>query len=121
MEEQELAQARQEAAPDHLVVGIGASAGGFEALREFLQALPPKPGVALVLIQHVGESERGLLAEVFDARAKLPVSEIQEDVRIEKDRLYIAPPDAIVRIRAGRWGCGARPACAAAAGGSGQP
>jgi two-component system CheB/CheR fusion protein len=86
-----------------LLVGIGASAGGLDALKSFLAALPDQPGYAFALVQHVGEAEGELLSEVFARLTPLPVLAIEDGLPIEPDRFYVAPPNAIVSIKAGQF------------------
>jgi two-component system CheB/CheR fusion protein len=88
---------------DFLVVGIGASAGGLEALRELLRAVPAEPGYVLVLVQHVSDSERFLMAEVFARLTALPVVAVEEGLAIEPNRFYVAPPNTILGFRNGRF------------------
>jgi two-component system CheB/CheR fusion protein len=88
---------------DFLVVGIGASAGGVEALKAFLRPLPPEPGYALVLVQHVSDSESGLMEEVFARFTGMPVLPVEDGLALEPNRLYLAPPNAIVGLKDGRF------------------
>src|SRR4051812_30135554 len=86
-----------------LAVGIGASAGGLEALKQFLAALPPGPAYALVLIQHAGEGESELLGESVARLTSLPVMMIEEATVLAPRCLYVAPPHAIVGIKGGSF------------------
>src|SRR5687768_14155115 len=70
-----------DAAPDgtaapFLVVGVGASAGGLEAFGELVEALPPRPGMAFVLVQHLAPDSASSLASLLGRRTALPVSEV---------------------------------------------
>ncbi|HTI49676.1 MAG TPA: chemotaxis protein CheB, partial [Planctomycetaceae bacterium] len=60
--------------PPFSVVGVGASAGGLEAFTRLLENLPPHPGVALVLVQHLDPSRESLLASILSKATPLPVS-----------------------------------------------
>ncbi|WP_207480146.1 CheR family methyltransferase [Arenibaculum pallidiluteum] len=86
-----------------LVVGVGASAGSIQALREFLGGIPPDTGIALVLLQHAGPTAGDLLVSVVERMARLPVLEAADGVGIEPDRVYVAPPDFLLSIEAGRF------------------
>jgi len=58
------------------IVGIGASAGGVKALREFFGALPANPGAAFVVIVHLDPNVRSELAEILSSHSKMPVHQI---------------------------------------------
>ena len=62
----------------HPIVGVGASAGGFEAFRELLQALPSDTGLALVLVQHLDPGHESLLAKLLSKATAMPVAEVEE-------------------------------------------
>jgi two-component system CheB/CheR fusion protein len=55
------------------IVGIGASAGGLEALRELLHALPPDTGMAFVIVQHLEPTYESQLAEILSRATPMPV------------------------------------------------
>lgn len=80
------------------VVGIGASAGGLEALTELLQNLPTKTGLAFVYVQHLDPSHKSLLASILSRVATIPVLEARQKCRIEADHLYIIPPNKNMTI-----------------------
>lgn len=78
------------------VVGIGASAGGLEALKHFLQALPAQTGMAFVFIQHLNPSHVSILPEILERISPIPIQHITDQVHIEPDRLYIVPENKVV-------------------------
>ena len=78
------------------VVGIGASAGGLEALKQFLKALPANTGMAFVFIQHLNPSHVSILPEILERISPIPVQHITDRVHIEPDRLYIVPENKVV-------------------------
>jgi len=78
------------------VVGIGASAGGLEAVRSFLKALPAKPGMAFVFIQHLSPTHESILPEILEKVAPFPVHQITDNIHLEPDNLYIIPQNKIV-------------------------
>ncbi len=59
------------------IVGIGASAGGLEAVIQLLQHLPPTTGMAFVVIQHLDPSHVSQLSEILARKASMPVQEVQ--------------------------------------------
>jgi NAD(P)-dependent dehydrogenase (short-subunit alcohol dehydrogenase family) len=59
------------------VVGIGASAGGLEAFRELLEALPSDTGMAFVLVSHLSKTYKSMLSELLSKVTKMPVAEVR--------------------------------------------
>jgi two-component system CheB/CheR fusion protein len=78
------------------VVGIGASAGGLEAVRSFLKALPAKPGMAFVFVQHLSPDHTSILPELLQKVAPFPVQQITDNVHLEPDNLYIIPQNKVL-------------------------
>ena len=99
------------------VVGIGASAGGLEALQEFFKALPDEPGMAFVVILHLDPTRTSLLAELLDRQTKMKVVQVDDEPQIAANRVYVTPPGKYLGIAGGRLHlsepdrpCGARAA-----------
>jgi two-component system CheB/CheR fusion protein len=63
-----------------------------EAFRQLLGALPADSGMAFVLVQHLDPRHESLLADLLSQTAKIPVSEVKGDVRVEPNRAYVIPP-----------------------------
>jgi len=83
-----------------LIVGIGASAGGLDALQRFIAVLPKDFDFALVFIQHLSAKHKSLLPELLSARRpSLVIQEITDGLKIQAGRLYLAPPGREVRLR----------------------
>ena len=95
------------------IVGIGASAGGLEAVSELLAALPAKSGVAFILVQHLDPDHESLLTELLAKRAKMPVMQAEEGLAIEPDHVYIIPPNATLTVSDQRLRLAARPSAPA--------
>ena len=74
------------------VVGIGSSAGGLEALQQFLTFLPVDTGMAFVVIQHLSPDHRSLLADILGKYTTMPVVEVQEGMHVRKNTVYMLPP-----------------------------
>jgi two-component system CheB/CheR fusion protein len=74
------------------VVGVGASAGGLEALTQLLKALPADTGMAFVLVQHLAPTHASALAEILSRATKMPVMEVLDDLAVEPNHVYIIPP-----------------------------
>ncbi len=76
-----------------LVVGIGASAGGIEALQAFFEQVPPDSGVAYVVILHLSPDHDSQLAALLQATTAIPVTQVQGAVHIQPDHIYVVPPN----------------------------
>src|SRR5262245_11430245 len=68
-------------APELVVAGVGASAGGLNAFSNLLQSLPPDPGLAIVLVQHLAPQHDSALAVLLSGRTNLPVVQAVEGMR----------------------------------------
>src|SRR5262245_35412418 len=76
-----------------LVVGIGASAGGIQALKKFFEQVPADSGIAYVVILHLSPNHDSKLAEVIQLSSKIPVLQVHEKVKITPDCIYVVPPN----------------------------
>ena len=83
------------------IVGIGASAGGLEAVSELLASLPAESGLALLLVQHLDPAHESLLAEILAKKTAMPVSKATEGMAVEPNRLYVIPHNASMTIADG--------------------
>ena len=83
------------------IVAIGASAGGIEAIKELLAAIPADTGMAFVLLQHTGPDHDAQLLAVLGRGVKIPATTAADGVRVEPDRIYVAPAQAFVTYRDG--------------------
>ena len=84
-----------------LVVGLGASAGGVQALRDFFSHVPAHTRMAYVVILHLSPDHDSQLAEVLQNGAVLPVTKVEQRVRVEPDHVYVIPPDKGLEIKDG--------------------
>jgi two-component system CheB/CheR fusion protein len=88
----------QRAAPDKSpakrVVGIGASAGGIDALMTFAPLVPADSGLAFVIVQHLDPDHSSLLPSLLRRVAKIPVTDIRAETPVEADHIYVIPPNA---------------------------
>jgi two-component system CheB/CheR fusion protein len=84
-----------------LVVGVGASAGGLDAFIDLVSAVPAGSGLALVLIQHLDPRHDSLLVDILAGAAAIPVQEVVDGMRIERDHVYVIPPDAEMTVEGG--------------------
>jgi two-component system CheB/CheR fusion protein len=84
------------------VIAIGASAGGLDAFRRFFKAMPPHSGLAFVLIQHIDPNHISHMAEILSKYTLMRVMESGNRTRIEKNSVYIIPPNRNLSIRGDR-------------------
>ena len=80
------------------IVGIGASAGGIEALEGFFQGLPADPGLAVVIVTHLNPERKSVLHEIVARHTSLPVHVAQDGMAVEADCVYVMPADAVLSI-----------------------
>ena len=78
------------------IVGIGASAGGLDAFKRLLAAIPESSGMAYVLVQHLDPSHESILPEILQRVTKIPVHEITDDIHLAPDHIYIIPSNKIL-------------------------
>ena len=71
------------------VVGIGASAGGLEALEQFFTSMPTNSGLAIVVVQHLSPDFKSVMDELLARYTSMPVYLVEEGVTIEKDSIYL--------------------------------
>jgi two-component system CheB/CheR fusion protein len=83
------------------IVGLGASAGGLEALKKFLQSMPADSGMAFVIVQHLDPGHRSILTELLAKASPMPVREVVEGVRVQPNRVYVIPPNTSMEIALG--------------------
>ncbi|MDN7024080.1 PAS domain-containing protein [Methanoculleus sp. FWC-SCC1] len=86
------------------IVGIGASAGGLEALELFFTQMPPDTGIAFVLITHMDPAQKGLLPEILRRFTAMPVRETEDGMTVEADTVYVKPAAADLSIFHGTIG-----------------
>jgi hypothetical protein len=96
-------------APDVTIVGVGASAGGFEAFSQLLEGLPPVPNLAIIFVQHLAPHHSSSLAALLAGHTRLPVVEATEGARIVPNRVYVVPPNAQMELVDGHLHLGRRP------------
>jgi two-component system CheB/CheR fusion protein len=89
-------------APNLPIVGIGASAGGVEALEQFFKSVPADHGLAFVIVTHLSPDRESMLSEILGRAARMPVVDARDGERVEPEHVYVLPPSAILTIREGR-------------------
>jgi two-component system, chemotaxis family, CheB/CheR fusion protein len=77
---------------DFIVVGLGASAGGIQALKHFFAEVPEDSGIAYVVILHMSPEHESRLAEILQSTSPIPVTQVSERVKVEPNHVYVIPP-----------------------------
>lgn len=81
-----------------IVVGIGASAGGLEALRDFFKAMPLRSGLAFVVIQHLSPDYKSLMDELLARETKITIRVVENGMALEPDTIFLLPPRKNISI-----------------------
>jgi two-component system CheB/CheR fusion protein len=88
--------------PSFPVVGVGASAGGLEAMEELFRHIPPRTGMAFVVVTHQHPGHTSMLPELLGKCSKIPVVEASDGVKLAPDQVYVGPPGALLSIMNGK-------------------
>lgn len=87
---------------DFRVVGIGASAGGLEALEDFFQNVPVDSGMAFVVIQHLSPDFKSVMDQLLERKTKIPIQVIEDGTQIKPNSIYLLPPKKEVIVSGGK-------------------
>lgn len=80
------------------IVGIGASAGGLEALEQFLARVPVASGLAYVIVQHLDPTHKGMMPELLQRSTAMPVVQARNRLKVKPDHVYVIPPNRDMSI-----------------------
>ena len=83
----------------NFIVGIGGSAGGLNAYKALLDALPSKTGMAFVFVTHMLPDATSELAELLSRRTKMPVTVAADAMPVLANHVYVSPPNVDLRIK----------------------
>jgi two-component system CheB/CheR fusion protein len=75
------------------IVGIGASAGGLEALEQFLRHVPDGSGLAFVIVQHLDPTHKGIMPELLQRFTPMKVSQVRDRLKVKPGEVYVIPPN----------------------------
>ncbi len=75
------------------VLGLGASAGGLEALEQFFEAMPPDSGMAFLVLTHLDPDHTSILPELVQKYTSMEVAAAGDKTRVSPNRVYVAPPN----------------------------
>ena len=84
------------------IVGLGASAGGLEALKAFFAKVPADSGMAYIVVVHMAPTQPSMMPALLQRVAAIPVATAGDGQRIAADRVYVAPPDKDLSVYRGR-------------------
>jgi two-component system, chemotaxis family, CheB/CheR fusion protein len=83
------------------IVGIGASAGGLEALEQFMSNVPENSGMAYVVIQHLDPTHKGMLPELLQRITRMDVLQVKDRMAVKPNCVYVIPPNKSMSILKG--------------------
>ncbi|MBI4188319.1 MAG: hypothetical protein HY529_03830, partial [Chloroflexi bacterium] len=81
------------------IVGIGASAGGLEALEQIFTQMPTDSGMAFAVVQHLDPTRHSSMPEILSRITKMPVHTATDGMKIESNSIYLIPPDKNMGIQ----------------------
>jgi two-component system CheB/CheR fusion protein len=85
-----------------IVVALGASAGGLEALEKFFDNMPSGTGLAFVVVQHLSPDFKSLMNELLARHTKLAIHRVTDGMLIEPDAIYLIPPKKEMIVSGGK-------------------
>lgn len=88
--------------PAKYIVGIGASAGGLEAIEAFFKKMPVNSGLAFVVVQHLSPDYKSLMVELLSKHTEMPVNRIEDGVLVKENNIYLLPPRKNLSLFHGR-------------------
>ncbi|MBM6829298.1 PAS domain-containing protein [Anaerotignum lactatifermentans] len=85
-----------------LIIGIGASAGGVEALQQFFSCMPNHSGLSFVVVQHLSPNYKSLMADILGKHTEMAVIQAANEMQVEADTVYLIPPKKFMTIQDGK-------------------
>ncbi|MDB2686956.1 ATP-binding protein [Mariniblastus sp.] len=92
----------QHSSSEFHIAGVGASAGGLEALEDFFKAMPLDTGIAFVVVQHLSPDFKSHMEQLLSRKTDLPVSRAKEGMEVEPNHIYLIPAKKDMVILEGR-------------------
>jgi two-component system CheB/CheR fusion protein len=86
---------------DFLIVGIGASAGGLDACRKLIEALPASHGMAFILVQHLDPTHKSMMVDLLAGHTRMAVRQAADGAPLQPDHLYVIPPGTYLSVGRG--------------------
>src|SRR5581483_5106392 len=91
-----------EKAGDGYVIGIGASAGGLEAINELFDNIPDNTNFSFVIVQHLSPDHKSLMPELLSKHTSLPINEAADNMLLQPNNIYLLPSKKIMTIKHGK-------------------
>ncbi len=85
----------------NFVVGIGASAGGLEALEALFHRMPTDTGMAFIVVQHLSPDFKSLMSELLSRHTEMPIYRVRDGMKVEANAVYLIPPKKEMLISGG--------------------
>ncbi|GAB2635387.1 PAS domain S-box protein [Belliella aquatica] len=102
MESKNISQSPRKTHNKLKVIAVGASAGGLEALQDFLSNLPPIENACIIIAQHLSPTHKSMLVALLSKKTKLEVAEATHQKKLEAGKVYITPPGSEITIEQGK-------------------
>jgi two-component system, chemotaxis family, CheB/CheR fusion protein len=80
------------------VVGIGASAGGLDAIERFFKNMPEKSGMAFIVVSHLDPNHISIMPELIQKSTKMKIFQAEDGMKVEPDKVYVAPANRDLAI-----------------------
>ena len=80
------------------IVGIGASAGGLEAIEALFANMPSQTNLAFVIVQHLAHEHKSIMDSLLKKYTKMKILHIKDGMKIEKNQIYLNPPDKDIAV-----------------------
>ncbi|HWA35765.1 MAG TPA: chemotaxis protein CheB, partial [Cyclobacteriaceae bacterium] len=97
-----LVESPEKAESSHYIIGIGASAGGLEAIHDLFDYMPQNTGFSFIVIQHLSPDYKSLMAELLSRHTQMQVCEAEDGMPVEPNCIYVIPSKKLMTIRKGR-------------------
>ena len=85
-----------------LIIGIGASAGGLEALQQFFSYMPANSGLSFAVVQHLSPDYKSLMADILGKHTEMTVCQAENKMPVEPDTVYLIPPKKYMTVKDGK-------------------
>ena len=85
-----------------LIIGLGASAGGLEALQQFFSCMPPDSGLSFVVVQHLSPDYKSFMADILGKHTEMRVLEAENGISVCANTVYLIPPKKYMTIKNGK-------------------
>lgn len=87
---------------DHYIVGIGASAGGLEAILEFFDSIPQDISCSFIIVQHLSPEYKSMMPELLERHTRMHIQEAAEDMVVKPNSIYVIPHKKNLAFRFGK-------------------